>query len=74
LRIAAPVLSTLFLVNVGLGFLSRSVPQLSVPTLGFAIKGMLAYLVIAVSLPATMETFVSAMDQSLAWAAQWIGP
>lgn len=69
LRIAAPVLATLFLVNLSLGFIARTVPQLNVTTVGFSLKGMLAFMLIAVSLPSAIEVFIAALNESGTWWA-----
>jgi flagellar biosynthetic protein FliR len=62
LKVAAPVLVTLLLVNVALGFISRTVPQLNVATVGFSVKGMLAFVLMAAALPTALETFVEALE------------
>lgn len=59
LKVAAPVLVTLLLVNVALGFIARTVPQLNVVTVGFSIKGILAFLLVAVSLPIGIDAFTA---------------
>jgi flagellar biosynthetic protein FliR len=59
LKVAAPVLVTLLLVNVGLGFIARTLPQLNVVTVGFSIKGILAFLLVAVSLPIGIDAFTA---------------
>lgn len=59
LKVAAPVLVTLLLVNVGLGFIARTLPQLNVVTVGFSVKGILAFLLVAVSLPIGIDAFTA---------------
>lgn len=60
--IAAPAVITLFLVNTAMGFISRTVPQLNVISVGFALKSMLAFMLMAVSLPAALTGFMTAVD------------
>lgn len=62
LKIAAPVIVTLLLVNVALGFISRTVPQLNVATVGFSVKGLLAFVLMAVALPVGIEAFVDTLE------------
>jgi flagellar biosynthetic protein FliR len=62
LKIAAPVLVTLLLVNVALGFIARTLPQLNVVTVGFSIKGILAFLLVAVSLPIGIDAFTGMLS------------
>lgn len=71
-RVAAPVVITLFLTNVAMGFVSRTVPQLNVITIGFSIKGLLTFLLIAAALPAAVETFADAAGRTLGWIGEWL--
>jgi flagellar biosynthesis protein FliR len=57
----------MFVVNVVLGFLSRTVPQLNVTIIGFSFKTLLAFLVMAVSLPAALTAFTAALDEAVQW-------
>ena len=72
-RIAAPVVLTLFLVNAAMGFVSRTVPQLNILTIGFSIKGLVAFVLIAVSLPAAMEVFTDALELTVGWIHGLVG-
>lgn len=62
LRIAAPVILTLFLVNITLGFIGRVLPQLNITVLGFSIKGLVVFVVAAVALPGAMEAFLGGLE------------
>jgi flagellar biosynthesis protein FliR len=73
LRIAAPVMLTLLLVNIALGFVSRTVPHLNVTVLGFTIKNLVAFVVMAATLPAAMEVFLGGMDTAGGVVAEWMG-
>jgi len=64
-RIAAPVLLTLILVNVALGLVGRTFPQLNIAILGFSIKGIIVFALIAASLPAALEVFTVALEESV---------
>jgi flagellar biosynthetic protein FliR len=66
-RIAAPALLALFLVNVALAFISRTVPQLNVIALSFSMKGMLVFLLIAVSLPTAVEGLITTLEEVVGW-------
>lgn len=63
LQIAAPTLLALFLVNLALGFVSRTLPQLNVLAVGFSVKSLVAFILIAASLPTAMEVFLSAISE-----------
>lgn len=70
-RIAAPVVATLFLVNVALGFIGRTVPQLNILTVGFSIKGMAALLLMAVALPGGTDVLLEAFSQAVDWVDEF---
>lgn len=63
LKVAAPVVVTLLLVQFALGFISRTVPQLNVATVGFSLKGMVAFVLMAAALPMAMEAFVDTVER-----------
>lgn len=67
LRVAAPTVITLFLVNVALGLISRSMPQLNATTLGFTLKSLVSFGLMAVSLPAALALFTQYLDQWVRW-------
>jgi len=71
LRTAAPVVLTLFLVNAAMGFVSRTVPQLNILTVGFSIKGLVAFVLVAVSLPAAFDAFTGALETVVGWIGAW---
>jgi flagellar biosynthesis protein FliR len=73
IRVAAPAMLTLFLVNAALGFISRTVPQLDIATLGFSMKSLIAFVVMAVALPSAMVAFTDALDLSFDWLHRVIG-
>ncbi|MBN2445935.1 MAG: flagellar biosynthetic protein FliR [Phycisphaerae bacterium] len=62
LRIAAPAVVTLFLINLAMGFVARTVPQINIITLGFSIKALIGFVLIAISLPATAGVFLDALE------------
>lgn len=69
LKLAAPILVTLLVVNVALGFIGRTVPQLNVATVGFSIKGIAAFGLMAVALPTGFDAFTSAIEEVMGWVA-----
>lgn len=66
-RIAIPTLLTLFLVNVALGFVSRTLPQLHVTTVGFSIKTVLAFVLMASALPGMLNAFTDGLSRVTGW-------
>lgn len=69
-RVAAPVVLTLFLISVALGFISRTVPQLNIITIGFPIKGLIGFTMIAITLPPAMEAFLFGLEEVVAWIGE----
>lgn len=69
-RVAAPTLLALFLVNVALGFISRTMPQLNVLAIGFSIKALIAYLLIAVALPGASAAFIGSLERVFGWLSE----
>lgn len=65
LRVAAPVVLTLMLVNLALGFVGRVIPQLNVTALAFSVKGVLALLIMAAALPGAMNGFDELLMRSI---------
>lgn len=57
LELAAPVVVPLFLVNLALGLVSRTVPQLNVLVVGLPLKSWLGVLFLAMALPAYVAAF-----------------
>ena len=72
-RLAAPVLLTLFLVTAAMGFISRTVPQLNILTVGFSVKGLVGFVLMAISLPAAFEAFTAALETTVQWVSGLAG-
>ncbi|MDK9698983.1 MAG: flagellar biosynthetic protein FliR [bacterium] len=51
LKVAAPIMATLFLTDVALGLLSRSAEQLNIFTIGFSVKLIVGTIAIAFGFP-----------------------
>jgi flagellar biosynthesis protein FliR len=70
--IAAPLVGTLFLVDVALGILSKSVPQMNLFVVGIPIKMVVHFIMLYVTLPSfffvlgkLIQTMVHSMEQLL---------
>lgn len=61
IRLAAPVLICLFLVGTALAFLSRTMPQLNILTVGFTVRLLLALAVAALAIAACEDLLVDAV-------------
>lgn len=62
LRISAPVVSSLFLVNLGMGILGRAVPQVNVFVTSFQVTIMVGFIVLFISMPLYINEVVQIMD------------
>jgi len=65
LKIAMPVMGTLFLVSVTLGILSKAAPQMNMLMLGFPLKIMIAFMVLTWTAPVIVETMIAQFDNML---------
>src|SRR6185312_4854738 len=72
-RLAAPVVLLLALVDIGFGLLNRVVPQLNVFFFSMPIKGALATLMIALYLSYLSDILVGRLSRLEAWL-QHLGP
>ena len=71
-RVAGPALLALFLVNVALGFVSRTMPQLNILAVGFSLKSLVAFVIMAVALPSAADAFIGSLQRVYVWLNQWI--
>lgn len=62
--LAAPMLITLFLTELGLGFINRFAPQLNVFFLAMSLKSLVAFIVLVFYLPYVMHIFSSNAERS----------
>ncbi|MEW6252126.1 MAG: flagellar biosynthetic protein FliR [Planctomycetota bacterium] len=69
-RVAGPTLLALLLVDVALGFITRTMPQLNILAVGFSIKGLLAFALMAASLPVAMDAFIETIGRVFQWATE----
>ena len=62
LKIAIPIIGTLFLVSVTLGILSKTAPQMNILMLGFPLKILVAFLVLTFTSPMIVELMSEQFD------------
>lgn len=65
IRIAAPVLIALFLIGLAMGFLSRTMPQFNILTVGFSVRALAAMGTAGVALAACEGLFADAVMDAL---------
>tara|TARA_B110001454_G_scaffold219200_1_gene251799 strand:+ start:23968 stop:24738 length:771 start_codon:yes stop_codon:yes gene_type:complete len=62
LKVAAPVVSSLFLVNLGMGILGRAVPQINVFVTSFQVTIMVGFLILFISMPLYINEVMRILD------------
>jgi flagellar biosynthetic protein FliR len=65
IRLAAPVLIALFLMGLALGFLSRTMPQFNILTVGFTLRLLLALVVAGLAIGAYEDVMLDAVWDGL---------
>ncbi|MFQ5461735.1 MAG: flagellar biosynthetic protein FliR [Phycisphaerae bacterium] len=66
IRVAGPVLIALFLLGTALGFLSRTMPQFNILTIGFTVRLLVALGTAGLALAACRDLFVDSIWDGLA--------
>ncbi|MBT8487036.1 MAG: flagellar biosynthetic protein FliR [Phycisphaerales bacterium] len=72
LRVAAPVLAVVFLQSVALGFITKTVPQLNILSLGFPMRILVGVTVVMLGLTVINEVLMEAIDVTLTALFEWI--
>lgn len=72
LRVAAPVLCVILLETVASAFLMKTMPQMNVMSVGFALKIMLGFFVLTMSLRATNSAIAGAVEDGMNVVFRWI--
>jgi flagellar biosynthetic protein FliR len=62
-RLAGPVLIALFLSGLGMGLLSRTIPQMNILTVGFTLRALIGLGVAGMALAASHDVIVNAIVQ-----------
>ncbi len=65
LKIALPVIGCLLLVSVTLGVMSKAAPQMNMLVLGFSVKIVVGFMVLAILAPLIVQTMFAEMDRSV---------
>lgn len=67
-KIAAPVMLTIFLIEISMGVLARTMPQMNIFIVGFPLKIFTGLLMVGISLPAfnlVLNKIMSSLDREL---------
>ena len=72
IRVAAPVLAIIFLQSIAMGFVSRTVPQLNILSLGFPLRILVGFAVLIAGLAVIEEVGMQAIDDTLHAIMNWV--
>lgn len=76
LQLSMPVVATLFLVDVALGIVARTVPQFNIFVVGFPIKIAVSFIVLVISMTIMMvviQDLFHYMFQTMRGVMDWLG-
>lgn len=73
LRIAAPVLCLIFLLTTGMGFIMRTVPQMNILSVGFAIRIIAAAAFLVVFITSGGEVYVDTLERCFEAIVRFFG-
>ena len=65
LKVSAPILCILFLQQIAMGFIARTLPQMNILSIGFAIRIFVGSLVVLLVVGADADVFVMTMRKTL---------
>ena len=71
LRVSAPVLAILFLQSIALGYVSRTVPQLNILSLGFPLRLILGFAVMFMGITVIEYVGLEALDDFFRTLSSW---
>lgn len=72
LRVSAPLLAVIFLETVAVGFIAKTVPQLNILSLGFPLRILVGFGIVALGFQVIDDVFMDSIDQTLEVMFQWI--
>lgn len=72
LRVAAPLLALIFLETLAMGFVSKTVPQLNILSLGFPLRIMAGIAIVGLGLFVINDVMMEAIDETVHVIFDWI--
>jgi flagellar biosynthesis protein FliR len=73
LRMAAPMFVTMMIVDVSMGCISKTMPQLNVMSAGMAIRGLVGTLVLALSIASVGQVLGGSLEHHLKGVLEYLG-
>lgn len=71
LRVAAPIVTVIMLIMIAMGFIMKTMPQINVLTIGFAIKIVVGLMIMAVSITVLERVAADEIARVLALLQDW---
>ncbi len=62
-QVSAPIIVAIFLATLAMGFITRTVPQFNILTVGFSIRLILGFILVVICLTPTIEVFLNGLDK-----------
>lgn len=72
LRVAAPVVTVILLIMIAMGLIMKTMPQINVLTLGFAVKIIVGMFVLMLSLTVTARVVGEEIQSVFAHISEWV--
>ncbi len=72
LRVALPVIAIIFLMSIAMGFVSRTVPQFNILSLGFPLRILVGFSVMIAGLVVIETVMMDAIDTTMNGISAWI--
>lgn len=72
LRVSVPLLAIIFLESIAMGFVSKTVPQLNILSLGFPLRIIAGFLILALGMVVIDDVLMDGIDQILQALFDWI--
>ncbi len=73
MRIAAPLLCIVFLETVALGFVSKTVPQLNILSLGFPMRILVGLTIVGLGAAVLNDVLIEEIEMGAAAVLNWLG-
>ncbi len=67
IKLAGPALIALFLASLVMGFISRTIPQINILSIGFAVRAVVALTAAGLSMSSSFDVIYEAIFESIDW-------
>lgn len=74
IRVAAPLLCLVFLETIATGFIARTVPQMNLLSIGFAVRILIGVLLVSAAINAKFDVVAESMQNSLGTLVRFFSP